>query len=354
MKLAIDAEIEDRLRVIEPPLMEAKRAMALRPGDEALRDRLNAAISTFVSTPEYQAIYVKWWGKPRPFWTVRRVAAAMGLLLFTTAAGLLLLRYRDTLRLNRKLNEAVTDLEASKAALRDSEDFFRAIYENQQTAIVMIDPATHTIVNANSAALSMIGATKEEVIGEVCHEFLCPAEMGKCPITDLGQTVDASERILINMNSIRVPVLKTVKNATISGREYLIESFIDITERKHAEEALRDARERAEWLARFPEENPNPVARVSDKGRLLYLNPAGAQLPGWAGEVGQPISTPLLLMAGRRRRRDGSCNRTWNWAGGIIPFGLRRFPGKATPTSMDGTSRSASGQRRLCGKAKSG
>ena len=36
MRLAMEAGIEDRFRVIEPPVQEGKRAMALRPGNEAL------------------------------------------------------------------------------------------------------------------------------------------------------------------------------------------------------------------------------------------------------------------------------------------------------------------------------
>ena len=42
--------------------------------------------------------------------------------------------------------------------------------------------------------------------------------------------------------------------------------------RRRAEEALREAHDRAIWLARFPEENPNPVVRVSAEGKVLYQN----------------------------------------------------------------------------------
>ena len=64
--------------------------------------------------------------------------------------------------------------------------------------------------------------------------------------------------------------------------------------RRRAEEALREAHERAIWLARFPEENPNPVARASVEGKVLYRNSAAAKLPGWACQVGEPLPEPLL------------------------------------------------------------
>lgn len=62
------------------------------------------------------------------------------------------------------------------------------------------------------------------------------------------------------------------------------------------EQALREAHERAAWLARFPAENPNPVMQVSADGRVLYCNPAAARLPGWACEVGQLLPDRLLRL----------------------------------------------------------
>jgi PAS domain S-box-containing protein len=47
--------------------------------------------------------------------------------------------------------------------------------------------------------------------------------------------------------------------------------FLDITERKKAEEVIKN-------LAKFPEENSNPVYRTSKDGVLLYANPASRRL----------------------------------------------------------------------------
>jgi signal transduction histidine kinase len=64
--------------------------------------------------------------------------------------------------------------------------------------------------------------------------------------------------------------------------------------RRRAEKALHEAHERATWLARFPEENPDPVARAAAGGKVLYRNSAAAKLPGWACQVGEPLPEPLL------------------------------------------------------------
>lgn len=126
----------------------------------------------------------------------------------------------------------------AEQALRESESRLRAIMESVQTGIVIIDPAVHEIVDVNAAAASMIGAPKEEIVGSVCHRFICPAEVGRCPITDLHQTVDHSERVLLTATGARRPVIKSVTTVLLGGKEHLLESFIDITERKRMEEQL--------------------------------------------------------------------------------------------------------------------
>jgi len=64
-------------------------------------------------------------------------------------------------------------------------------------------------------------------------------------------------------------------------------------EHRRAEQALREAHKQAEWLARFPQENPNPVLRISADGRVLYRNPAAMELPAWGCEVGKPLPESL-------------------------------------------------------------
>jgi signal transduction histidine kinase len=107
-----------------------------------------------------------------------------------------------------------------------------------QFGIVIIDAQTHTMLEANPKALEMIGGTGELVLGSVCHRFICPAELGKCPVTDLSQTVDSSERVLLNLRGEKIPIVKSVIKTMLGGKEVLIESFIDITDRKGAEDTL--------------------------------------------------------------------------------------------------------------------
>ena len=66
--------------------------------------------------------------------------------------------------------------------------------------------------------------------------------------------------------------------------------------RKKTEEALRKTLERAAWLARFPEENPNPVIRASAEGKVIYCNPASIKDLAWACSLGDPLPEPLRML----------------------------------------------------------
>lgn len=116
------------------------------------------------------------------------------------------------------------------------DDVFRMVFEKIQTGIFIVDPRTHTIMDANPIAESIIGVPRENLVGHVCHDFVCPAHCGQCPITDLHKTIENTERILINAKGEKVPILKTVAKASMNGKDYLVESFIDISDQKKAED----------------------------------------------------------------------------------------------------------------------
>jgi len=133
-----------------------------------------------------------------------------------------------------KKKELITGAQEKKDGSGD--DVFRMVFEKIQTGILIVDPETHMIMDANPIAESMIGLPKGNLVGHVCHDFVCPAHCGQCPITDLHKTIKNTERLLINAKGEKVPILKTVAKASMNGKDYLVESFVDIRDRKRAED----------------------------------------------------------------------------------------------------------------------
>ncbi len=102
--------------------------------------------------------------------------------------------------------------------------------------VVIIDADTHRLVYANAALLRLSGRRAEEILGQECHQLLCPAQRGACPISDLGQTIDNAERLLLTVDGQGLPILKTVVPLTIAGKNYLMESVVD----NRAQREMRD------------------------------------------------------------------------------------------------------------------
>jgi diguanylate cyclase (GGDEF)-like protein/PAS domain S-box-containing protein len=132
----------------------------------------------------------------------------------------------------------IRDLQKAKETIRELEDKTRLIIDSIHAGIIVIDIETHKIIEANPEALRLMGSPKDQVIGKICHNYICPAEVGSCPITDKGQEVDNSERFLLMTDGRRIPILKTVTSINLNGRKHLLESFLDITQLKLLQDKL--------------------------------------------------------------------------------------------------------------------
>jgi PAS domain S-box-containing protein len=199
----------------------------------------------------------------------------------------------------------VTEKRRAQAVLRESEERFRAVFESSSDCILVWD-RQYNYLYANQAAIDHVGTTREKVIGKNIRDGL-----GHIPdfmrlwmarvdrAFDTGESFRVEDAVpvgdrLIHSESQVSPIRDAAGRVFAVGVVYR-----DITERKQAEDALREAHERAVWLARFPDENPNPVLRVSADGSVLYCNPASVEMHGWACEVGKPLQGPLLPLFGQ-------------------------------------------------------
>ncbi|MFA5906508.1 MAG: sensor domain-containing diguanylate cyclase, partial [Desulfobacula sp.] len=98
------------------------------------------------------------------------------------------------------------------------------------------------------------------------------------PIIDQGLGLDRSEREIITFKGERIPVLKTVMKNEIEGQIVLLECFIDISERKRAEKALRASEEKHRLLFENAVEG---IYQTTPEGRFLSVNPSFLRIFGF-------------------------------------------------------------------------
>lgn len=119
--------------------------------------------------------------------------------------------------------------------MHQTKAYLNEVFHATLSGIMVIDAEERTIRDVNSAACEAIGLSRKAIVGKTCHSFVCPAEQGNCPIADLGQVLDRSERILLTGNGVARDIPKTVKPVILDHRLYYIESFVDISIRKAVE-----------------------------------------------------------------------------------------------------------------------
>ena len=173
----------------------------------------------------------------------------------------------------------ITQRKRMEMELKESDEFHRQLMSNLSMGVVIIDPLTRIIENVNDAAAAMFGALKGKIIGNRCHSFLCPAQEGHCPVCDLGKEVDNSEKTLLCADGGKRSIIKTVKKTNVKGQQKLLECFVDITEQKRDEEALRASDSR--FRALFESFGDTMWVIDPETGSIIDANPAATRMYGF-------------------------------------------------------------------------
>jgi len=152
----------------------------------------------------------------------------------------------------RKLLLAVirdmTERNLMQDALLESEEMFRSMSNNTHDAMIMMDD-TGNISFWNAAAEKIFGYPAQEVIGKELHTFIAPAiyydafkkAFGHFTETGEGAMVGKTrELVALRKSGTEFPVELALASLKLKNRWYAVGIARDISERRHAEELLRE------------------------------------------------------------------------------------------------------------------
>ena len=184
----------------------------------------------------------------------------------------------------------ITERKLAEEKLQEEKTFSDAVIDSLPGAFYVSDESG-SLVRWNKNVEKMLGYTSEELAAPNRPAFF-PEEDLATTIAKRqegfvhGQTMH--ETCVLAKDGKRIPVLLTGIRAVIGDKPYLVGMGIDITDRKRAEEALRESEERFRQMA----ENSPDMFWLFDlrKAGVLYVSPAFEKV--WGRPVQELLSNP--------------------------------------------------------------
>ena len=261
-KKARDAGVADKIKVVGLPLMELKRGFLLRQTDTDLLNKINLGIQNYIHSGDYLADYAKWYGRPEPFWNMRRTFYGMSGLVILVIIGMAGWRYYSVVQFSRKLNDniairleiedalqkAQVELEERVAArtyeLKKEKEKARKYFDIAGVMMGALNSAGEIIL-INQKGCQILDVTEHEAVGRNWFDHYLPGRVageikkvfnqlmaGETEPVEYYEnsvlTSDGKERIIAFHNTLLTDEQKGIKGILFSG--------LDITERKKAEE----------------------------------------------------------------------------------------------------------------------
>ncbi len=192
----------------------------------------------------------------------------------------------------------ITDQKRSEEALRASEERFAAAFQSSPVPMAIFRSADHRCIDANDGFARLVDCARARVLGCTSDEMGLYADAGTREVL----LTALAERGTVTNWEIRVgrggqrTALTSATTISIRGERHYILLVLDITDRKQAEEALRQ-------LQRATEQSPALIVITDVAGTIQYVNPKFCKVTGYSAAevVGR---NPRLLKSGELSHQD--------------------------------------------------
>jgi len=145
----------------------------------------------------------------------------------------------------------ITDRKAGEAALRESEERFRSLFETAQVVNLIVDPAEGAVIDVNAFASRFYGWSRDELLTMKTTDL---TTLSREDVLEKMEAARAKERSYFQVpNLLADGSVREVEiysgPISIGGKKLIYAIIHDVTDRKLAEEALRASEEQVTRLA---------------------------------------------------------------------------------------------------------
>lgn len=174
----------------------------------------------------------------------------------------------------RSVARDITERKMAEEKLRESEERFRLLFENNQAIMLIIEPANGEIVDANPAAASFYGYSIDQLRSMAIEQInTLPKETISA---EIQLALKGERNFFVFPHRLKNGKMRTVEVHSspiqIKGRLVLFSIIHDVTKRKLAEEKLIESEERFSTAFHSSQETIS-ISRLSD-GVYIDVNEA--------------------------------------------------------------------------------
>ncbi len=188
----------------------------------------------------------------------------------------------------------ITELKRAEDALRESEGLYRSLIETSPDLIAVLDMQGNFIAFSSNVT-ERFGFTEQEIMGENAAKFLAAGdregakklldelvETGQVRNVEFDFSTKDGSRILLDTSATIIPDKD-------GNPRFVMAVAHDVTERKRAEEALRESEEKYRFLVETLNEG---IWAIDLEGVTTFVNARMADMLGYSERdmVGKPLS----------------------------------------------------------------
>lgn len=208
--------------------------------------------------------------------------------------------YEELEQISMRLEREIERRKEAEKALQESEEMYRDLFENAPNAYFSISVEDGSILRCNTAAMKLLGYDKATLMGMKIFDLYPDTSYGISKAQNVfkrfkeGESIRDVELQMKHKNGYPIWISLSVEPVRVNGN--IVESrsvVIDISERKHAEDALLESGERMRAIFEAADSVSFIMMDLAGtENRILEFSPGAERMFGYSCDeiLGKPVA----------------------------------------------------------------